>query len=503
MMEKLLIDSVVTWAREYKVDGFRFDLMGHHMKRNMTKLRAALDGLTPAQDGVDGKKIYLYGEGWNFGEVANNARGVNAVQANMAGTGIGTFSDRLRDGVRGGGPFSGIQEQGFGTGLFYDPNATNQGSASDQKARLLLETDWIRLGLAGNLAGFSFIDRNGNSITGAQLDYNGQQAGYTADPQEVIQYIEAHDNETFFDALQLKLPVTVSTAQRARAQIVALSTVALAQGIPFFHAGTDMLRSKSLDRNSYNSGDWFNRLDFTYATNNWGVGLPPQGDNGANWPIFAPLLANASLRPSSTDIVDTTRVFRELLAIRRSTRLFRLRTGADVQARVKLLNAGPNALPGVIVMTMADADGAVDRQHDLVAVVFNATATLQSYTAPPVAAKPLVLHPIQAASHDATVRTATFAGGTFTVPARTTAVFWSVRPIDAQIALLLADVTDNSLRAKLNAAMQSVQHGNLNAARNQLRAFIHEVEAMVRSGRMPAATGAALIAEAEGILGTL
>src|SRR5262249_9504297 len=132
MMEKLLIDSVLTWAKSYKVDGFRFDLMSFHMKRTMQKLRSALDALTPATDGVDGKKVYLYGEGWNFGEVANNARGVNATQANMAGTGVGTFSDRIRDGVRGGGPFSGIQEQGYLTGLYYDPNATSQGSAQDQ-----------------------------------------------------------------------------------------------------------------------------------------------------------------------------------------------------------------------------------------------------------------------------------------------------------------------------------------------------------------------------------
>ncbi|PYQ18727.1 MAG: DUF3372 domain-containing protein, partial [Acidobacteria bacterium] len=128
MMEKLLIDSVLTWARAYKVDGFRFDIMGHHMNRNMVKLRQALDALTPAADGVEGTKVYVYGEGWNFGEVANNARGVNATQANMAGTGIGTFNDRIRDGARGGGPFGGRQEQGYLTGLFYDPNATNQGS---------------------------------------------------------------------------------------------------------------------------------------------------------------------------------------------------------------------------------------------------------------------------------------------------------------------------------------------------------------------------------------
>ncbi|PYQ08977.1 MAG: DUF3372 domain-containing protein, partial [Acidobacteria bacterium] len=156
MMEKLLIDSVLVWARDYKVDGFRFDIMGFHMKRNMVKLRQALDGLTPATDGVDGRKIYVYGEGWNFGEVANNAEGVNATQANMAGTGIGTFNDRIRDGARGGGPFSPKQDQGFLTGLFYDPNATDQGSAADQQARLLQREDWIRVSLAGNLAGYHF-----------------------------------------------------------------------------------------------------------------------------------------------------------------------------------------------------------------------------------------------------------------------------------------------------------------------------------------------------------
>ena len=107
MMEKLMVDSIVTWARDYKVDGFRFDLMGHHSKANMLAVRAALDELTLAEDGVDGSKIYLYGEGWNFGEVANDARFVQATQLNMDGTGIGTFNDRLRDAVRGGGPFDG------------------------------------------------------------------------------------------------------------------------------------------------------------------------------------------------------------------------------------------------------------------------------------------------------------------------------------------------------------------------------------------------------------
>ena len=141
MMEKLMIDSVLTWAREYKVDGFRFDLMGHHSLANMTRLRAALDRLTLKRDGVDGKGVYLYGEGWNFGEVANNARFVQATQTEMAGTGIGTFNDRLRDAVRGGGPFDEDPRiQGFASGAFTDPNgAAVNGTPAVQRARLLLD----------------------------------------------------------------------------------------------------------------------------------------------------------------------------------------------------------------------------------------------------------------------------------------------------------------------------------------------------------------------------
>ena len=67
--------------------------------------RRALDALTLAKDGVDGKSIYLYGEGWDFGEVQGGKRGPNATQVNLFGQGIGTFNDRIRDAVRGGNPF--------------------------------------------------------------------------------------------------------------------------------------------------------------------------------------------------------------------------------------------------------------------------------------------------------------------------------------------------------------------------------------------------------------
>jgi pullulanase-type alpha-1,6-glucosidase len=423
MMEKLMIDSALTWAREYKVDGFRFDIMGHHMKSNILKLRAALDGLRPRRDAVDGRDIYVYGEGWNFGEVANNARGVNATQFNMADTGIGTFNDRLRDGARGGGPFSGLQEQGFLSGLWSDPNGTEQG---DQRARLLQYMDWIRIGLSGNLAAYSFVDRFGNTVTGADVDYNGQPAGYAAGPTEVISYVEAHDNETLFDALALKLAGPTSMADRVRMQNLGMSLVGLGQGIPFFHAGVELLRSKSLDRNSYNSGDWFNKLDFTYQSNNWGVGLPPAPDNQGNWDVFRPLLANPALRPSPADIEAAHAHFRETLAIRSSSRLFRLGSAADIQARVRFHNTGPGQTPGLIVMSVTDRDAGVPGARDVVVVLWNATPQPLTFQEAAWQGQRLSLHPVQKASADLIVRTSTFdmATGTFTVPARTTAVFW-------------------------------------------------------------------------------
>ncbi len=439
MMEKLLIDSVVTWARDYKVDGFRFDLMGHHSKQNMLNLRAALDALTLKKDGVDGKSIYLYGEGWNFGEVANNARFVQATQANMAGTGIGTFNDRLRDAVRGGGPFDGgddlVKNQGLINGLWYDPNEKVEGpggpSVADRKAELLLSADQVRVGLAGNLADYSFVDRTGATVKGSQVDYNGSPTGYTGDPQENIVYVEAHDNQTLFDISQYKHPRDTSMADRVRAQNLGIDYALLSQGVPFMHAGMELLRSKSLDRNSYDSGDWFNRLDFTGQTNNWGVGLPPAGDNGANWPLIQPLLADPALRPAPSDIASTTAHTAEMLQIRGSSPLFRLGTAAQVSDRLVFHNTGPDQVPGLIVMELADPSrdplpgGDLDRDADGIVVVFNATDDPVTYQLPSLKGADIALHTVQAESADPIVRSAAFdtGTGTFTVPARTTAVF--------------------------------------------------------------------------------
>ncbi|MDN3577151.1 pullulanase-type alpha-1,6-glucosidase [Chitinimonas viridis] len=420
MMAKLMIDSVKVWASQYQIDAFRFDLMGHQpldvMQRLQTEVNAAA-----------GREIYLYGEGWNFGEVENNARFKQASQLNLAGTGIGSFSDRLRDAARGGSPFDGgewlVRNQGFINGQCVDKNDASACTADERNSALKAQ-DLIRLGLAGNLKDYTLVDYTGASKKGSQIDYNGQPAGYTADPQELISYVSKHDNQTLFDISQYRLPRASSAADRARAQVVGLSLVALGQGVPFFHAGDDLLRSKSLDRDSYNSGDWFNRIDWSGTSNNWAVGLPIQDKNGDNWSIMKPLLADAGLKVGSSHIAASRSAFQDLLRIRKSTPLFRLRTAADVQARVSFPDAGAAQLPGLIVMKL-DGAGYAGGVYKTVFVLFNADKVAHTTTVAGSSGKTLQLHPVLQAGADAVVRGAVFssAAGSFSVPARTTAVF--------------------------------------------------------------------------------
>jgi pullulanase-type alpha-1,6-glucosidase len=424
MMEKLMVDSVVLWARQYKVDGFRFDIMGFHLKSNMLKVRAALDALTPARDGVDGKSVYVYGEAWNFGVMANNGRGENAIQVNMAGTGIGSFNDRIRDAVRGGGPFSPRRDQGFATGLFVEPNGTFGGSAADEKAELLRLTDRVKLGLAGNIASFPITDATGVTKPGSEVDYFGMPGAFGAQPEDTIQYIGVHDDPDWFDAMNLKLATQVPRADRVRMHRLGLSVVALSQGVPFFMAGDEILRSKSGDRNSYNSGDWFNRIDWTLESNNWGVGLPPANGNQDVWNILAPALADPNLKPTEQDIRGTFLHMLEMLVIRKSTGLFRLRSAEDITKSVSFFNNGPDQIPGLIVERIANPGGFCFPASEAVVLV-NATPQSQTFSDPAFKRQSLVLHPVQLFSHDPLVRTSKFSSrtGTFTVPARTTAVF--------------------------------------------------------------------------------
>ena len=423
MMGKLVVDSVVRWARLYKVDGFRFDLMGHHPKANILAVRAALDQLTVERDGVDGRRIRIYGEGWDFGEVAGGARFEQATQANMAGTGVGTFNDRLRDAVRGGGPFDpDPRVQGLASGLAGAPNGSPaNGSPEEQAARLTNYTDLVKLGMAGNGADFVFRGTDGRMHTGREVSYNGAPAGYTATPAEAITYVDAHDNETLYDALAYKLPQSTSMADRVRMQVLALAPALLGQGQPFVLAGTEFLRSKSLDRNSYDSGDWFNRYDPTLRTSVFGSGLPPAADNQDKWPYARPLLADPALRPTTADMQSTVDRTLDLLRIRRSSQLFTLNDPVAVQQKLSFPDPGPAAGPGVIVAYLDDTVGRdVDPERRGVVVVFNPRPEEQSVHLPTGGG--WRLHEVQANGHDPVVAATRIEGDTAVVPARSVAV---------------------------------------------------------------------------------
>jgi pullulanase len=426
MMEKLMIDTLVLNAREYKIDGFRFDIMSFHFTYNMQHIQQALRALTPERDGVDGSKIYLYGEGFNFGDTQNNQIGPNASQVNLYGFGIGTFNDRIRDGIRGGSPFTDERVQGFATGLLTDSSDfTNQSTAqADQKSQLLRYSDWILTGLAGNLRDYSFVSSSGATVKGSQIDYNGQPTAYTATPIEAINYASVHDNQDLFDAVQLKSNLNDSIDIRARRQVLALSLIALCQGIPFFHAADDLLRSKDMDQNSYDSGDWFNKIDWSGRTANWGIGLPIASQNSNQWPIMTPLLSNPAYTPLASDISYSAAAFRDLLQIRSSSGLFHMTSLQDVQSNLLFLNTGPNQIPGLIVMKIDRYHGTYDGyQHIL--VVFNATTSSVTFTDSRLQGSNLRLHPVQRHSSDATTTQSKFdsATGSATVPALTTAVF--------------------------------------------------------------------------------
>jgi pullulanase/glycogen debranching enzyme len=203
------------------------------------------------------------------------------------------------------------------------------------------------------------------------------------------------------------------------------AVVAFSQGIAYFHAGQDILRSKSLDRNSYDSGDWFNRLDWSYQTNHFGTGLPPKQDNygkeGRDWALARERLADPSIAPGPAEIAWARDVFRDLLKIRASTPLLRLVSAAEIKKRVSFPGSGAGQNP-VLVATRIDGRGL--HGHQAVLTLINVAPTAQVLELPDEAKARWALHPVQRQGADARVkREARFQAGRFEVPARSAAVF--------------------------------------------------------------------------------
>ncbi|TDQ20932.1 pullulanase-type alpha-1,6-glucosidase [Raoultella sp. BIGb0149] len=363
MFAKLIADSLAVWTTDYKIDGFRFDLMGYHPKAQILSAWERMKSLNP--------DIYFFGEGWDSGQ---SDRFEIASQINLKGSGIGTFSDRLRDSVRGGGPFDSgdalRQNQGIGSGAGVLPNELT--SQNEDTVRHL--ADLTRLGMAGNLADFVMIDKDGAVKKGSEIDYNGAPGGYAADPTEVVNYVSKHDNQTLWDMISYKAAQEADLNTRVRMQAVSLATVMLGQGIAFDQQGSELLRSKSFTRDSYDSGDWFNRVDYAMQDNNFNVGMPRSSDDGSNYDLISRVKEMVAT-PGEPELQQMTAFYQELTQLRKSSPLFTLGDGSAVMKRVDFRNTGADSLAGLLIMTIDDgvqAGASLDGRVDGLVVAINA-----------------------------------------------------------------------------------------------------------------------------------
>lgn len=396
MFEKFMEDSLVLWTEQYKFDSFRFDIMSQASKDTMVRLRDAVQTIDPDN--------YFYGEGWTRID-----RGYEqANQLNMAGTEIGTFNDRIREAIR--------------QGQFF--NEEDDGAALDAQDR-------IKSALAGTLSDYVLETSGGVATTTSSL------GGYAQDPADIINYVSKHDNETLWDQFNYTLPQDLTLEERVRAQNIGMGLPIVAQGIPFLQMGGDMLRSKSMDRNTFDAGDWFNYVDFTMNTNNWNVGLPLAQDNEGRWGEMSTFIYSPERAATMTEIEFASEVFKELLQIRTNSPLFRLTDSQDIINRLGFHNIGSRQQAGLILMSLDDgvtpdsevALADIDSSYDAIVVAVNSGTEDKSIRVN--TASGFELHMIQMNSVDSVVRNASFeegvdgdqGNGLFSVPAMTIAVF--------------------------------------------------------------------------------
>ena len=174
-----------------------------------------------------------------------------------------------------------MSAQGYVNGLLYDRNAA--APADTAATDLLRAADLVRVGLAGSLRGY----RAARPSTASELPLEQINYGGTSPPATSARRARWSTTSRTTTTRRCSTSTPSScrsaprSADRARVQILAAALNAFSQGIAYFHAGMELLRSKSMDRNSFDSGDWFNRLDWTGQDNYFGTGLPPAPDNAA------------------------------------------------------------------------------------------------------------------------------------------------------------------------------------------------------------------------------
>lgn len=342
MVQKLIVDSAVYWVKTFKLDGLRFDLMSFLTKDTMLDLRNSLNQLTYSRDGVDGKKVYLYGEAWDFGSLKwlLPSESMNQWNTTHLGAGIGSFNNIFRDSIKGKGQ---NERELFKDDAYLTDKTQNR--------------DTVKLALRGTL----------NDWWGGL--YNG--------PLESINYLSAHDKATLWDHFMAKTGPWAPIEQIVKMQKLGISFLALSQGIPFFHAGVEILRSKSGDENSYNSGDWFNRLDYSMNSHNWNKGLPPawQPENYHAWDNWRYRMERIPT-PSKPQMQTTLSWFETMMQTRRSSKLFSLKSKEQIQRKVSFIenifNTHGHHDRRLIVMKIDDTNGElVDSKIAKIFIAFN------------------------------------------------------------------------------------------------------------------------------------
>ena len=213
MARKFIVESATYWAKEYRLGGFRFDLMGIHDVETMNQIRSAVSKIDPT--------FLIIGEGWNMGQEVPAELKANQLNAYQM-PGIAHFNDGIRDGLKGS-VFNDL-DTGWATG------------------KLSAETQ-VKEGIVGQI-------RYSNTL--------GGQWG-EIDPSQSVSYVEAHDNLTLADKLAISVP-GADALERSKLHRFASSVALLAQGVTFIHAGQEFERSKDGDHNSYKSPDSTNAL---------------------------------------------------------------------------------------------------------------------------------------------------------------------------------------------------------------------------------------------------
>lgn len=227
-MRDFIVNSVKYWAKEYHIDGFRFDLMAIHDIETMNEVAAELKKINPS--------IFVYGEGWTAGDSPLPAE-QRALKENVDKmTGIAVFSDDIRDAVKG--HYSDARDRGFATG--------KPGNE-----------ETVKIGIVASTAH-------------PQVDYtkgNNSKFAYAGAPTEIINYVSCHDDLTLTDKLAASMPGS-SEADRQRAARLAQTIVFTSQGTPFMFAGEEVFRDKKGVHNSYKSPDSVNAIDWTLKNKN-------------------------------------------------------------------------------------------------------------------------------------------------------------------------------------------------------------------------------------------